>query len=78
MSNLISIVLPVHNEFLNLKNLIEDWDAELKKISKIKHEFIIVEDGSSDGTKELIIELQENFSIINLSSEKKEDMVGQY
>ncbi len=71
MSNLISIVLPVHNEFLNLKNLIEDWDAELKKISKIKHEFIIVEDGSSDGTKELIIELQENFSIINLSSEKK-------
>ena len=71
MTDLISIVLPVHNEFLNLRSLIEEWDSELKKISKIQHEFVIVEDGSSDGTKELIIELEKAFSIVNLSSEKK-------
>ena len=70
MNDLISIVLPVHNEVLNLKHLIEEWDAELK-IAKIQYEFVIVEDGSSDGTKELIIELEKNFTIINLSSEKK-------
>ena len=71
VTDLISIVLPVHNEFLNLRSLIEEWDSELKKISKIQHEFVIVEDGSSDGTKELIIELEKTFSIVNLSSEKK-------
>ena len=36
MTDLISIVLPVHNEFLNLRSLIEEWDSELKKISKIQ------------------------------------------
>ena len=71
MSKLISIVLPVHNEFLNLKKLIEEWDMELKKNTFIKHEFVIVEDGSTDGTKELIKKLENNFAILNLSSEKK-------
>ena len=71
MSNLISIVLPVHNEFLNLRSLIMEWDTELKKIPKIKHEFVVVEDGSTDGTKKLITELEKTYSIINLSSEKK-------
>mgnify|MGYP001212816103 CR=1 FL=1 len=71
MSNLISIVLPVHNEFLNLKNLISEWDTELKKVPTIEHEFVLVEDGSTDGTKELIIELESNYSIVNLSSKKK-------
>jgi len=71
LSNLISIVLPVHNEVLNLKNLIEEWDAELKKISTIEYEFVIVEDGSTDGTKELIIELESKYSIVSLISEKK-------
>ena len=71
MTDFISIVLPVHNEFLNLRYLIEEWDSQLKKISKIQHEFVIVEDGSSDGTKDLIIELEKTFTIVNLSSEKK-------
>ena len=71
MSDLISIVLPVHNELLNLRSLIESWNSELKKISSIEYEFVIVEDGSTDGTKELIEELEKKFPIINLSSEKK-------
>ena len=78
MINLISIVLPVHNEFLNLGKLIKEWDIELKKITNIQYEFVIVEDGSSDGTKELIIELEKTFHINNLSSEKKEAIVKQY
>jgi len=78
MTDLISIVLPVHNEFRNLRHLIEEWDSELKKISKIRHEFVIVEDGSSDGTKELILELEKTFSILNYVLKKKEVIAKQY
>jgi glycosyltransferase involved in cell wall biosynthesis len=65
----ISIVLPIHNEFKNLKLLINSWHSELK--NKIDHEFILVEDGSTDGTKELIKQLEKNFPIVNLSSMDK-------
>tara|TARA_B110000503_G_scaffold138203_1_gene223928 strand:+ start:588 stop:1295 length:708 start_codon:yes stop_codon:yes gene_type:complete len=68
---LISIVLPIHNEFLNLKILVSEWHYKLKDIRDFKFEFVLVEDGSTDGTKELITELEKNFPIINLSSEKK-------
>ena len=68
---LISIVLPIHNEFLNLKILINEWHEKLKVINNFKFEFVIVEDGSTDGSKELIIELEKKFPIKNLSSENK-------
>ncbi len=71
MLNLISIVLPVHNEFENLQSLLSEWHNELEKNSTIDHEFIIVEDGSTDGTKELIIELESKFPVVNLSTYKK-------
>ncbi len=48
-----------------------EWDNELKKIPQIKHEFVVVEDGSTDGTKKLITELEKTYSIINVSSKKK-------
>ena len=71
MTNLISIVLPVHNEYDNLETLLKEWDNELKNISTIKYEFVIVEDGSTDGTKELIVKLENKYPVKNLSSYKK-------
>ena len=50
----ISIVFPIHNEYENLKQLIKEWDNELKKLKDYSFEFVLVEDGSTDGTKELI------------------------
>ena len=38
-----------------------EWDTELKKIPQIKHEFVVVEDGSTDGTKKLITELEKKY-----------------
>lgn len=67
----ISIVLPIHNEFHNLSNLLSDWNKELAKVKSITYEFVLVEDGSTDGTKELIIELEKKFPIINLSKKLK-------
>ena len=67
----ISIVLPIHNEFENLNSLLKEWNKELEKISHISFEFVLVEDGSTDGTKDLIKKLENIYPIINLSSEKK-------
>ena len=49
----LSIVLPVHNEIDNLRVLITTWNESLKN-EVLDYEFVIVEDGSTDGTKELI------------------------
>ena len=67
----ISIVFPIFNEFKNLRSLIENWDKELKLLNNISHEFVLVEDGSTDGTKELIKKLESTFTIKNLSRDKK-------
>ena len=68
---LFSIVLPIHNEFHNLKKLIHEWDYELKKKKNFNFEFVLVEDGSTDGTKDLIKILEKKYKIINLSSNIK-------
>ena len=66
----ISIVFPVHNEKNNLEELISSWHHTLSA-HQLEHEFVIVEDGSTDGTKELIIQLEKKFPIINLSQNDK-------
>jgi glycosyltransferase involved in cell wall biosynthesis len=67
----ISIVLPIHNEFHNLSDLLNQWNNELNKVKSITYEFVLVEDGSTDGTKELVIQLEKIFPIINLSAKLK-------
>ena len=66
----ISIVFPVHNEIENLEKLLFDWSDTLNN-NKIDYEFVLVEDGSNDGTKELIKELEKKYKIINLSQDAK-------
>ena len=68
--NSLSIVLPVHNEKDNLNELVRSWSESLK-FHKLDYEFVIVEDGSTDGTKELIIELEKKYPIVNLSQNQK-------
>lgn len=66
----ISIVLPVHNEKDNLDDLIKNWHNSLKHL-KTDHEFVLVEDGSTDGTKEIISNLEKQYPIVNLSQNLK-------
>lgn len=66
----ISIVLPIHNEANNLRELLTSWNLALIE-NEIDHEFILVEDGSTDGTKDLISKLETIFPIINLSQKQK-------
>ena len=53
MRNL-SLILPVRNEVQALEAVVSEWDLCLNDIRDLEHVFIICEDGSNDGTKELI------------------------
>ena len=53
-----------------MEELISNWHNTLSD-HQLEHEFVIVEDGSTDGTKELIIQLEKKFPIINLSQNDK-------
>jgi glycosyltransferase involved in cell wall biosynthesis len=66
MSSL-SIILPTFNEVKSIGHVLNVWHNYLEKL-KIKHEFVICEDGSTDGTKELILKLTKKFPIVNESS----------
>ena len=50
----ISVVLLAHNEERNIDHEIESINKNILKKFK-KHEFIVVEDGSVDKTKEIIL-----------------------
>jgi glycosyltransferase involved in cell wall biosynthesis len=67
----LSIVMPVHNEFDSLERIISEWDAYLRKIPGLHHVFIICEDGSTDGTKHLIVELERRYPILNNSVSRR-------
>ena len=63
----LSLILPVHNEVESLEAVVSEWDSCLKDIPGLRHVFIICEDGSTDGTKELIVKLGDRFPVINNS-----------
>ena len=66
----LSIILPVFNEVKSLEYVISSWSKYLIK-KKITHEFVICEDGSNDGTKELIRKLEKIYIISNQSSKDR-------
>ena len=49
----ISVIFPVHNEAESIQKVLLEWIKELNK-HPIKYEIIICEDGSTDGTSELL------------------------
>lgn len=63
----LAIILPVHNEADTLGRVLSEWDSSLRKIPSLDHVFIICEDGSTDGTKELINDLGRRYPILNNS-----------
>ena len=65
----LSIVLPVYNEYETLGQIIDEWNNALLNIKNFTYEFVIVEDGSTDGTKNLINDLEKKYKINNQSQE---------
>jgi len=63
----LSLVLPVYNEAKALQIVVSEWDAALRRVTGVSHVFIICEDGSTDGTADLIVELGRHYPVINNS-----------
>ena len=65
----ISVVLPVFNEKKSLFYVIDTWHKFFVN-QNINHEFVVCEDGSTDGTKQLIKEIKSKYPISDQSSKK--------
>lgn len=59
----VSIVIPVYNEGETVKEVIEELQRQVKKVD-IEYEIIVVDDGSSDYTKEILKSLDKDIKII--------------
>lgn len=69
--NQLSVILPVYNEKETLGKVLKEWKKELELLN-ISHQFIICEDGSTDGTKELLSKIQKKYKlIINQKKERR-------
>ena len=63
----LSLVLPVHNEAKALEIVVSKWNTALRGVPGVRHVFIICEDGSTDGTADLIVKLESQYPVINNS-----------
>lgn len=71
----ISIILPIFNEKKSLNHVLFAWNKYLST-TNIDFEFLLCEDGSTDGTKDLIGELLNLYPCIDLSTKERRGYGG--
>jgi glycosyltransferase involved in cell wall biosynthesis len=69
MTDRLQVLLPIYNEANSIKLTIEEIFNALK--NKIPFEFILSEDGSTDGTKEILKTLKNKFPILLISDNQR-------
>lgn len=62
----ISLIIPIYNEESNLPNLFSTLNAQLKE-SAFNYEYILVNDGSTDNTSQIIKELDLQHPLLSIS-----------
>ena len=71
----ISLIIPVYNEAEVIERVVRDFHNEV--ISKIpESEFIVAEDGSTDGTKEILKKLEKEISFTFISGDGRKGYSG--
>ena len=53
----LGIVIPVYNERANINKVLKSWDNEIRKLNLENYKFLVINDGSTDGTLEEINQL---------------------
>lgn len=66
----LNVVLPVFNEKETIETVLKEWKKELDK-SNFKYHFVICEDGSTDGTKELLKKIKDKYGLILNQKEER-------
>ncbi|NTU46247.1 glycosyltransferase family 2 protein [Candidatus Roizmanbacteria bacterium] len=59
----LNIILPVFNEVDSIELVLKEWKKELDTVG-ISYHFVICEDGSTDGTKELLNKIQKKYKLV--------------
>jgi hypothetical protein len=76
ISEPVSILLPVSNEFEVIESVIAELVEVVYRYLPAGSEFIIEEAGSTDGTKELLIRLNERWPFLNITYKEKKEGFG--
>ncbi len=58
---LISLIFPTFNEKDNIEELIAQTESVVSQIKNVEFEYLFVDDGSTDETKEILQSLQSLF-----------------
>lgn len=67
----LSIILPIHNEKDTIESVLTEWKEILDSVLE-SYEFILCEDGSTDGTKDLLPKLAKKYPIqINSQTDRR-------
>jgi glycosyltransferase involved in cell wall biosynthesis len=66
---MISVLLVAYNEADSIRDIVTSYYKEI--CSKLSAELIVAEDGSNDGTKEILISLKDELPIVLLSANKR-------
>jgi glycosyltransferase involved in cell wall biosynthesis len=74
MSLELQIVMPVHNEAAVIGSTVKEWHDELS--SRVKLQFIVTEDGSKDGTQEVLRKLATQYPMLLDMSNKRRGYTG--
>jgi glycosyltransferase involved in cell wall biosynthesis len=69
LSPLVSVVLPAYNEAETIRNVVHDYFEEIR--TKLPSKLIVAEDGSVDGTKEILASLASELPISVLSTRNR-------
>lgn len=74
MSYTVSLVLPVHNEADNIEAVVRGFYESIGR--KIKLQIVVAEDGSTDGTKEILSRLSKEIPMTVLMNEERLGYTG--
>jgi glycosyltransferase involved in cell wall biosynthesis len=74
MNDSVSIVLPVYNEAKNIESVVRSFYEEIK--DRVNLEIVVAEDGSTDGTKEILKRLSKEIPLVVLMEDQRLGYTG--
>ncbi len=65
----LTVVIPVYNEQESIETVLMQWHHSLKRLN-IRHDFVVINDGSTDGTKDTLEHLSSRWSFLQVYNQE--------